>query len=78
MLRERKTKIRTWEKMKTKLKARFLPRTYVQDCYSQLHNLNQGNLSVEEYTREFDGNPSIPFVLKESNQLGNLNMLVKG
>jgi len=53
-VRERKTKIRAWEKMKTKLKARFLPNTYVQDCYSQLHNLNQGNLSVEEYTREFE------------------------
>jgi len=39
--------------MKSKLKARFRPPTYVQDCYSQLHNLNQGNLSVEEYTREF-------------------------
>jgi len=52
-VRERKAKIRTWEKMKTKLKARFLPPTYVRDCYSQLHNLNQGNLSVEEYTREF-------------------------
>jgi len=52
-VRERKTKIRTWEKMKTKLKARFLPPTYVQDYYSQLHNLNQGNLSVEEYTRQF-------------------------
>ena len=40
--------------MKTKLKARFLPPTYVQDCYSQLHNLTQGNMSVEEYTREFE------------------------
>ena len=30
-VRERKTKIRTWEKMKSKLKARFLPPTYVQD-----------------------------------------------
>ena len=40
--------------MKSKLKARFLPPTYVQDCYSQLHHLNQGNLSVEEYTREFE------------------------
>jgi len=40
--------------MKSKLKARFLPPTYAQDCYSQLHNLNQGNLSVEEYTREFE------------------------
>jgi len=33
-VRECKTKIRTWEKMKTKLKARFLPPTYVQDYYS--------------------------------------------
>jgi len=38
-LRERKTKICTWEKMKTKLKAWFLPPTYVKDCYSQLHNI---------------------------------------
>ena len=53
-VRERKSKIRTWEKMKSKLKARFLPPTYVQDCYSQLHHLNQGNMSVEEYTREFE------------------------
>jgi len=42
-VRERKSKIRTLEKMKSKLKARFLPPTYVQDCYSQLHHLNQGN-----------------------------------
>jgi len=38
-LRERKSKIRSWKKMKTKLRARFLPPTYVQDCSSQLHNL---------------------------------------
>ena len=53
-VRERKSKIRTWEKMKSKLRARFLPPTYVQDCYSELHHLNHGNLSVEEYTREFE------------------------
>jgi len=53
LIRERKTKIRTWEKMKSKLKAHFRPPTYVQDCYSQLHNLTQGNLNVEEYTHEF-------------------------
>ena len=41
-------------RMKSKLKARFLPPTYVQNCYSQLHHLNQGNLSVEECTREFE------------------------
>jgi len=53
-VRERKSKIRTCKKMKSKLKARFLPPTYVLDCYSQLHNLNQGNLNVEEYTTKFE------------------------
>ena len=47
-LRERKSNIRTWQKMKTKLNARFLPPTYVQDCYSQLYNLTQGDMSIEE------------------------------
>jgi len=40
--------------MKSKLKSQFLPPTYVQDSYSQLHNLSQGNLNVDEYTREFE------------------------
>ena len=40
--------------MKSKLKARFLPPTYLQDNYSKLHNLTQGTMSVEEYTREFE------------------------
>jgi len=43
-----------WAKMKSKLKARFLPSTYDQVCYSQLHNLIQGNLNMEEYTKEFE------------------------
>jgi len=51
--RQGKGKIRAWEKMKAKLKAHFLPPSYIQDNYSQLHNLVQGNMSVEEYTREF-------------------------
>ena len=29
--RERKSEITTWDKMKAKMKARFLPSTYVQD-----------------------------------------------
>jgi len=40
--------------MKLKLKSRFLPATYLQDSYSQLHNITQVNLTVEEYTREFE------------------------
>jgi len=51
--KKRKSKIRTWAKMKSKLKNRFLPPSYVQDNYSQLYSLTQGNTSVEEYTREF-------------------------
>jgi len=52
--RNRKGKIRTSEKMKSKLKSRFLPAMYLQDSYSQLHSLTQGNLIVEEYIREFE------------------------
>ena len=40
--------------MKAKLKARFLPPSYIQENYSQLHNLVQGDMSVDEYTREFE------------------------
>ena len=40
-VRCRKSKIRTWKKMKAKLKSRFLPPTYIQDIYSQFHNLHK-------------------------------------
>jgi len=40
--------------MKTKLKARFLRSSYVQDSYAHLHNLTQGSMSVDEYTQEFE------------------------
>jgi len=53
-VRHGKGKIRTWEKMRTKLKARFLPPNYVQNNYTLLHHLTQGSMSVEEYTREFE------------------------
>ena len=40
--------------MKAKLKARLLPSLYIQDNYAELHNLTQGSMSVDEYTREFE------------------------
>jgi len=52
--KERKSKIVTWDKMKEKMKARFLPSTYVQDQYMLFHHLNHSKMSVEEYTREFE------------------------
>jgi len=52
--RERKSKINTWDKIKSKMKARFLPSTYVEDRYMLFHHLTQGKMNVEEYTREFE------------------------
>jgi len=40
------------KKMKSKLKGRFLPASYLQDSYA-LHKFTQRNMIVEEYTREF-------------------------
>jgi len=37
--RNKQGKIRTWEKMKSKLKSQFLHTTYVQESYFQLRNL---------------------------------------
>ncbi|KAJ9547218.1 hypothetical protein OSB04_019761 [Centaurea solstitialis] len=48
-----KEKIRTWPKMKAKMKQKFLPTYYVQQSFSQLHSLKQGTGTVEEYSREF-------------------------
>ena len=53
-VRQGKGKIRTSEKIKTKLKACFLPPNYLQNNYSSLHHLTQGSMSIEEYTREFE------------------------
>ena len=52
--RERKSKIKSWEKMRRELTRKFLPDHYYQDNFIQLHNLRQKSLSVEEYTREFE------------------------
>lgn len=52
--RKGKGKIKSWRKMKEKLKAKFLPPHYLQDNYTKLYNLRQETKSVEEYTREFE------------------------
>ena len=52
--RENKSKIKTWEKMRRELTRKFLPSSYYQDTFIQLHNFRQRNLTVEEYTKEFE------------------------
>jgi hypothetical protein len=46
--RQGKEKIRTWDKMKSKLKARFLPPTYLQNNYSQPPHLIQAYTTFDE------------------------------
>ncbi|PKI58170.1 hypothetical protein CRG98_021428, partial [Punica granatum] len=52
--REGKRRIVTWEKMKRELKKKFLPASYKQDIFSRLYNFKQEELTVEEYTAEFE------------------------
>ncbi|PKI68935.1 hypothetical protein CRG98_010671 [Punica granatum] len=52
--REGKRRIVTWEKMKRELKKKFLPASYKQDIFSGLYNFKQKELTVEEYTAEFE------------------------
>jgi len=52
--RKGKGQIRTWRKMREKLKSKFLPSHYLQNNYLKLHLLKQGSNSVEEYTRDFE------------------------
>ena len=52
--KQRKEKVKTWEKIKCTHKSHFLPISYLQDSYSHLYNLAQGAMSIEEYTREFE------------------------
>lgn len=52
--REGKQRIVTWQKMKKELKKKFLPDHYMQDAFLKFHNFKQGDLSVEEYSAEFD------------------------
>ena len=52
--RDDKKKIETWEKMKKELKRNYLPFHYRQDIFLKIQNLKQQNLTVEEYSAEFE------------------------
>ena len=40
--------------MRRELSTKFLPKSYLQDAYNKLQAFKQDDLSVEEYTGEFD------------------------
>ena len=52
--RDGKKKIETWEKMKKELKKKYLPFSYLQDIYLKIKNSKRRDLSVDEYSVEFE------------------------
>ena len=52
-LQEGKKKIVSWERMKIRLKAQFLPKDYEVQLHKKLQNLKQRELDVSSYTEEF-------------------------
>ena len=51
---EGRSKIVTWDKMKRELKRKYLPDNYRQDIFLKIHNFRQKEMTVAEYTAEFD------------------------
>jgi hypothetical protein len=48
-----KSKIKSWDRMVAKLKAKFIPKYYQINMFRKLKNLRQKGLLVKEYTEEF-------------------------
>jgi hypothetical protein len=46
--------VRSWAKMKKKMRGRFVPKHYHRDLFDKLQNFRQGNLFVEDYYREME------------------------
>jgi Retrotransposon gag protein len=68
-VREGKPKIRTWDKMKKNLMAKFLPAQYRYEAFIEYHNLKQKTLILEQYTNEFDISRMRCDVVEEDEQI---------
>ncbi|PKU68398.1 RNA-directed DNA polymerase [Dendrobium catenatum] len=53
-MREGRSKITSWDKMKKELQRKYLPDYYRQDLFLKLHRLQQQQRTVEEYVAEFE------------------------
>jgi hypothetical protein len=48
-----KQKIKSWDRMIAKMKAKFIPRDYQISLFRRMQNLRQKLMTVKEYTKEF-------------------------
>jgi hypothetical protein len=48
-----KQKIKSWDRMVEKMKAKFIPKDYQITLFQRMQNLRQKLMSVKEYTEEF-------------------------
>jgi hypothetical protein len=48
-----KQKIKSWDQMIAKMKAKFIPRDYKISLFRRMQNLRQKLMTVKEYTEEF-------------------------
>jgi hypothetical protein len=48
-----KQKIKSWDRMIAKMKAKFIPRDYQITLFQRMQNLRQKLMIVKEYTEEF-------------------------
>jgi hypothetical protein len=48
-----KQKIKSWDQMIAKMKAKFIPRDYQMTLFMRMQNLRQKLMTVREYTEEF-------------------------
>jgi retrotransposon gag protein len=53
-VREGKTKINTWEKLKKILRRKYVPSNYTQQLSMQWSTLSQGNKTVAQYIQEWE------------------------
>jgi hypothetical protein len=48
-----KQRIKSWDKMVAKLKAKFIPKDYQINLFRKMQNLRQKGMTIKEYTEEF-------------------------
>ena len=53
-LREERSRINSWGKLKKHMRRRYVSTSYKQQQYVQLNSLKQGNRSVQEYMNEWE------------------------